>query len=167
MTDPACACTLAIAPLMLDVVSATNMMSGFGGIDGVCTVFVTTSDWPGLSVAVTDAGSTPGTADAVLMPATSASSNAAQSDERLRLLRFLTSSPLCSWCPASSPYERTRRLSAAAEWSARCRRQLQEDRAPPRRSPIAADTGEPSATPLSRSLLSVAVLVSREEVCNG
>jgi hypothetical protein len=54
---------------------------------------VTTIDCPGLSVAVTDDGSTPGTADAMLAPAKSATSTPAHSataDDKPRLLRFLT-----------------------------------------------------------------------------
>ena len=64
MIVAAFACTLPIAPLMLDVVSARNTMSGSGGIGGVSTVLATVVLPPGSSVAVTLVGDTPGAASA-------------------------------------------------------------------------------------------------------
>ena len=49
-----------IVPLMLPVVSERKTMSDFGGIVGVCTVFVTSDDDPGKIVFVTVEGLSPG-----------------------------------------------------------------------------------------------------------
>src|SRR5690348_16080013 len=87
MIAPACDCTFAIAPLMLDVVSATKITSGFGGIAGVCTTFGIVMLPPGFSVAETDGGSTPGVVARAVAAATPARSMTRTRQPRLETSR--------------------------------------------------------------------------------
>src|SRR4029079_17044251 len=114
MIDAALVCTLPIALVMLEVVSARKMTSGSTGIGGVSTVFATVVLSPGKTVAVTWDGVTPGAARAaaaVTWTMTRTAPSAARL-ERDRRLSITTPSIAVAWsrspdrCPRPAWAER-------------------------------------------------------------
>src|SRR5947207_894589 len=90
MIVPAFAATFETAGSIEPVLSARKTMSGFGGIAGVCTVFVMVTLVPEASVALYEAGSTP-EPDAEPTPTTSIDATAAATPTSLRLRMFFPS----------------------------------------------------------------------------